>query len=208
MKYIGAPLRRKEDPKLLRGQGRFAADVRIPGMLHAAVVRSPHAHARIVEINSARALARPGVIAVLKGTDLDPNVPPIPLRLTDHAGLTACLQYPLARGKVRYVGEPIAVVVAADRYVAEDGAEEVRAEYEVLPAVVTVADALAEGAPLLHERAANNLACTFELRVGSIADAFRDADLTVEETFFTNRQSAVPLECRGLAAEYDAGSGA
>ena len=207
MKYIGAPLRRKEDPKLLRGQGRFAADVRIPGMLHAAVVRSPHAHARILEINSARALARPGVVTVLRGTDLGSDLLPIPLRLTDHAGLTACLQYPLARGKVRYVGEPIAVVVAADRYVAEDGAEEVRAEYEVLPAVVTVADALAEGAPLLHERAANNLACTFEVRVGSIADAFRDADLTVEETFFTNRQSAVPLECRGLAAEYDAGSG-
>src|SRR5438445_4483499 len=207
MGYIGAPLRRKEDHKLLRGQGRFLADIRIPGMLQAVVVRSPHAHANILAIRTDQALARPGVVAVLTGGDLDTDVPPIPLRLTQQPGLTACLQYPLARGKVRYMGEPVAVVVARDRYVAEDAADEVQGEYEPLPAVASVAAALAAGAPLLHGGALDNLACAFELRVGDVEGAFRRAAVVVEDTFSTNRHAAVPLECRGLAADYDMGSG-
>jgi carbon-monoxide dehydrogenase large subunit len=207
MGYIGAPLRRKEDPKLLRGHARFAADIHIPGMLAAVVVRSPHAHANVLGIDVEGALARPGVAAVITGMDLGPDMLPIPLRLTNQPGLTACLQYPLAREKVRYVGEPLAVVVASDRYEAEDAAEQVHVEYEALPAVVSVAEALAAGAPILHERAVDNLACKFELRVGGVEIAFRDADLVVEEMFSTNRQSAVPLECRGLTANYDAASG-
>src|ERR1700730_103230 len=187
MGYIGAPLRRKEDPKLLRGDARFAADIRLPGMLAAVVVRSPHAHANVLGIHAEGALASPGVAAVITGMDLGPDMLPIPLRLTNQPGLTACLQAPLRR---RQVGEPVAVVVASDRYEAEDAVDQVHVEYEALPAVVSVAEALAAGAPILHERAADNLACKFELRVGGVEIAFRDADLVVEEMFSTNRQSA------------------
>jgi carbon-monoxide dehydrogenase large subunit len=199
-------LRRKEDLKLLRGQGCYAADVHKPGMLHAAVVRSPHPHARIRGVDATRALARPGVAAVLIGADLPPEQLPIPLRLTSYPGLAACLQYPLARDKARYVGDPVAVVVAADRSLAEDAAEEIVVHYEPLPAVASVAAALAADAPVLHEPLGHNVACQFEQRVGDVAAAFDAADLVLEEQFATNRQAGVPLECRGLVAEYDAGS--
>jgi aerobic carbon-monoxide dehydrogenase large subunit len=207
MGYIGASLRRKEDARLLRGEGRFAADIRISGMLHAAIVRSPHAHAEILNIDAARALAAPGVAAVFGAGDLPSGLPPIPLRLTSHPRLTDCLQYPLARGKVRYAGEPIAVVVAGSRYAAEDAADDVVVRYRPLPAVVSVDDALASGAPILHEKVADNVACRFEARAGDPERAFRHADLIVEERFSTNRLSAVPLECRGVVADYDARDG-
>ena len=207
MSYVGMSLRRKEDLKLLRGQGCYAADVRKPGMLHAVVVRSPYPHARLRGVDATRALARPEVAAVLTAADLPPELPPIPLRLTSYPGLTDCLQYPLARDKVRYVGDPVAVVVAADRYVTEDAAEAVVVDYEPLPAVASVAAALADGAPVLHESVGHNVACQFEQRVGDVAAAFHAADLVLEEQFSTNRQAGVPLECRGLVAEYDAGSG-
>ncbi|HLI27427.1 MAG TPA: xanthine dehydrogenase family protein molybdopterin-binding subunit [Chloroflexota bacterium] len=205
-RYIGAALRRKEDARLLRGAGCFIADLRRPDALHATLVRSPHAHARIRRIDASRARARPGVY-VLTAADLPPSLRPIPLRLTAYPGLTDALQYPLARDKVRYVGDPVAVVVAADRYAAEDAAEEVGVDYEPLPAVLSVAAALAEGAPVLHEALGHNVACAFEQRVGDIARAFAEAEVIVEDRFHTNRHASVPLECRGLLAEYDRASG-
>jgi CO/xanthine dehydrogenase Mo-binding subunit len=205
--YVGAPLRRKEDAKLLRGEGRYAGDVRLVGMLHAAVVRSPHAHARLLGVDAAAALAVQGVVAVLSAADLPADLAPIPLRLTSYPGLTDALQYPLARDKVRYVGDPVAVVVAEDRYRAEDGADAVAVQYERLPPLTSVAAALAEGAPVLHEALGHNVACRFEQRVGDAAAALQAADLVIQERFATNRQAGVPLECRGLLAEYDAGSG-
>ncbi len=203
MGYVGAPLRRKEDAKLLRGEGRYAADVRLPGLLQAAIVRSPHAHARLLGVDASAALALPGVVAVLTAADLPADVQPIPLRLTSYPGLTDALQYPLARDRVRYVGDPVAVVVAEDRYRAEDGAEAVAVRYEPLPPLPSVAAALADGAPVLHERLGHNVACRFEQRVGDVEAALRAADLVIEERFATNRQAGIPLECRGLAAEYD-----
>ncbi len=204
MSYVGAPLRRKEDARLLRGQGCFVADFQRPGLLHAVVVRSPHAHAQIRAIDASRALARPGVAAVLTAADLPADLAPIPLRLTSYPGLEHCLQYPLARDRVRYVGEPVAVVVAPDRYQAEDAAELVQVDYAPLPAVTSVQAALAPGAPRLHDALPDNVACRFEQRVGDIDAALRAADLVIEEHFATNRLTAAPLECRGLVAEYDA----
>src|SRR4051794_28558386 len=119
MSYIGTSVLRKEDRALLRGEGCYAGDVRLAGMLQAMVVRSPHAHARVLGVDSAAALALPGVIAVLSAADLPHDLQPIPLRLTSYPSLAKCLQSPMARDVVRYVGEPVAVVVAMDRYLAE-----------------------------------------------------------------------------------------
>lgn len=205
--HIGASLRRREDARLLRGRGCFVADVRLPGMLQATILRSPHPHATILGVDRGPALAAPGVVAVLTGGDLPDGQPPIPLRLTSFPGLSECLQPPLARGRVRYAGEPVAVVVATDRYVAEDAAPLVDVAYEPLPVVTSTVEALAAGAAVLHDGLADNVACRFEQRVGDVDEAFRRADLVVEETFRLNRQTASPMECRGLAAEYDAVTG-
>src|SRR5215207_3804521 len=120
--YIGAALRRKEDPRLLRGDGRFVADVRVPGLLHAAFLRSPHAHARIRSIDLAAARALPGVVAVYAHDDLLPWLKPLPM-LVPHPALRPRMHYPLAKDKVRYVGEAVAVAIAEDPYLAEDALE-------------------------------------------------------------------------------------
>jgi carbon-monoxide dehydrogenase large subunit len=206
-KHIGASLRRLEDDRLLRGRGCFIADLQLPGLLQATIVRSPHAHADLLGVDRAPALAAPGVVAVITGDDLPAGQQPIPLRLTSFPGLSEGLQFPLARGRVRYVGEPVAVVVGTDRYLAEDAAALVDVSYAPLPVVASTAEALAPDAPRLHETLADNVVCQFEQRVGDIEQALRQADVVVEETFWLNRLTASPLECRGLAAEYDAAAG-
>src|SRR5262245_39740781 len=144
---IGRSMRRKEDPRLLTGRGKFAADFRLPGLLHATVVRSPHPHARLGAIRAKAALALPGVVAVVTAEDLG-AIGRIPVRLGPRASIVACLQPPLARDRVRYVGEPVAFVVAASRYVAEDALELIEAEYEPLPAVAAAERAVAPDAPV------------------------------------------------------------
>jgi 2-furoyl-CoA dehydrogenase large subunit len=144
---LGRKIRRKEDVALLTGKGRYADDVAAPaGTLYAHVVRSPHAHASIKAIDTTRASAMPGVAAVITGEDI---------RRLSGSFLLAVKepipQWALAIGKVRYAGEPVALVVAADRYLAEDAAERVQIEYEPLPAVVDPLDAIKKGAPVLHE---------------------------------------------------------
>ena len=203
MGYLGASLLRKEDRRLLRGEACFAADVRLPGLLQAVVVRSPHAHARIVSIDISAAQERPGVAAVITAADLPPGLAPIPLRLTNVPGLERCLQSPLARDRVRYVGEPVAVVVATDRYRAEDAAQEVEVAYEPMPALASVEAALAAEAPLLHPSVPDNVACAFELSAGDFDAAVGQAEQVIEERYATNRLTAAPLECRGLVAAYE-----
>ncbi len=121
---IGASVKRKEDPRLLTGRGCYVGDVALPRMLEAAVVRSQHAHAVLEHVECGRAKALPGVALVATASDLG-DVPPIPIRLGPRPSLTPFLQYPLARRRLRYVGEPVALVVASDRYVAEDAADRV-----------------------------------------------------------------------------------
>ena len=203
--YVGASLRRKEDWRLLRGEGCFAADVRLPGMLQAVVLRSPHAHARILAIDASAARRHPSVAAIITADDLPPDLPPIPLRLTNLPGLERCLQHPLARDRVRYVGEPVAVVVAADRYQAEDAAQQVEVVYASLPAVASVEAALGKRPPVLHPSVPDNVACAFELTTGDVEATLARADMLIEERYSTNRLTAAPLECRGLAAHSQGG---
>ena len=140
--YIGAPIRRKEDVRFLTGQANYLDDIKRPGMLHAAILRSPHAHARIISIDTKEALSMPGVSAVITYADLPASITPIPVRIFALPGLDRCLQYPLAGDKVRYTGDPVALVVADSRYIAEDALEVIFVDYEPLPAITDVRDGL------------------------------------------------------------------
>ena len=151
--YIGAPVRRREDFRLLTGRATFTDDIKLPQMLHAALLRSPHAHARILSIDASRAQAMPGVVAVFTFQDITPIAKPIPMRLYRLPGLERFLQYPLARDKVRYVGEAVAVVVADSRYLAEDALELIDVTYEPLPAVVDMDDALRDQSSCTRKQA-------------------------------------------------------
>ena len=204
MAYIGARVKRNEDPRFLRGLGKFVADFSRPRMLHAMVFRSPCAHARIVNVDAAKASRLPGVVGVLTSADIV-GVPAIPMRTGQIEGLERCLQTPLAKDKVRYVGEPVAVLVAQDRYVAEDAIELVDFEYEPLDAVTDTRDAMASGAAVLHDTAGRNVAARFTVDVGDVDRAVAEADYVLDDEFYIQRHSGVPLETRGLVAEFDEG---
>jgi carbon-monoxide dehydrogenase large subunit len=206
MPYVGARIKRKEDIRLLRGIGKFVGDIHRSGMAHAAILRSVHAHARIININSAQALKLPGVIGVLTAADM-PGLKPIPMRTGRIPGLERSLQTPVALDKVRYVGEPVGVVVAEDRYIAEDALELIEVEYELFDAVIGAREALQPAAPQLHDSAAGNIAASFQVNVGDMDGAMAAADLIIEEEFSAQRHAAVPLETRGLVADFDEGRG-
>jgi carbon-monoxide dehydrogenase large subunit len=205
---VGRSVLRKEDHRLLTGRGKYAADFRVPGLLHAAVLRSPHAHSRLGAIRSKAALAAPGVVAVVTAEDLGP-VGRIPVRLGQRpsASAVACLQPPLAGDKVRYVGEPVAVVVAESRYLAEDALELIDVDYDPLPAVADARRATARGAPVLHAAIDGNVVDTLHTRRGDAEAALAGARYRVSERFSVQRHTGVPMETRGLTAAFDAGTG-
>ena len=201
MRFIGAPIKRLEDPRLLVGGGRYVDDLVRPGMAHAVIVRSPHAHARVRRVEGRRALARPDVLAVLTAADLA-GVPTIPLRQAGKPAHAAYLQPPLAGDTVRYVGQPVAVVVATDCASATDARDLVEVEYDVLAAHIDVDDTRSAGAPALFPE--GNLADSWTTTLGDVDAAIRDAAFVVSERFSVGRQTAAPMETRGLLAEWDA----
>ncbi len=196
---IGASHPRLGGDRLVTGQGRFVADVRPPGLLEAAVLRSTHASARVRRVDCARALRLPGVRAVLTAADV-PERAVIPNRVPAPEGTARYLQPAIARAVVRYVGEPVALVVADDRYVAADALELIHVDYDPLPACATVAAALAPGAPRLFAGTDGNNVATIRMRVGDAGAALAAAHLVVHERFRHPRQTAVALETRGLVA--------
>ena len=204
--YVGSGVRRREDARLLTGRATFVDDVHLPGLLHAAVLRSPHAHARITSVDTSEALRLPGVEAVFTYGDLGPDVKPIPMRMHRLPGLERFLQSPLASGTVRYVGEPIAVVVAESLAIAEDGLEAINVVYEPLPAVVDIKDALRDEV-LVHEEAGTNLGAQRTVGVGDIDRAFKDAEYTRKQEFYSHRHTGTPMETRGLVASHDPATG-
>jgi aerobic carbon-monoxide dehydrogenase large subunit len=203
---LGASMRRKEDPRLLTGRGKFAADFRLPGLLQAAVLRSPHAHAKLGAIRAGAARALPGVVSVVTADDLGP-IGKIPVRLGSRPSVIACLQPPLARDLVRYVGEPVAVVFADSRYLAEDAVDLIEVDYEPLDPVTDTRRALEPGAPILHAAIGGNLVDRLEAHKGDARTALASARYRVSERFAIQRHTGVPLETRGLTAAYDAGTG-
>jgi CO/xanthine dehydrogenase Mo-binding subunit len=195
--FVGRSVLRLEDPPLVTGSGLFAADVSFPHQLHMRVVRSAHAHGRIVSIDASAALALPGVEVVWTSTDVA-DIPPIDFRLTRIEGLEPYRQTILAMDRVRYVGDPIAVVFASDPYLAEDAADLVAVEVEELPALLAADAALGEFA----------LGCATEAAVvrkgyGDVDAAFRDAHDVIELDVAVGRHSGVPMETRGAIAIHD-----
>ncbi len=203
-RLIGASVRRVEDPRLLTGQGRFVDDVAVPGMLEAAFVRSPHPHARIISIDTSEALALPGVVAVITGDQLA-AAGVNPMQQQGPAGLRTPKFFPLARDKVRCVGDPVAVVVAATRALAEDGVDLVGVEYDQLAPVPDATRALQSDAPLLYEELGDNIAYSDRWDYGDVDGAFAAADRVVRETFRQHRHANVPMETHGGLATYRAG---
>ena len=204
--YIGAPLRRREDVRFVTGQGQYLDDIHFPGMLHAAILRSPHAHARVRSIDASAALALEGVESVFTYADMADLAKSIPMRVFPLPGLDNYLQTPLSAEVVRHAGEAVAVVVAGSRYLAEDAIDLIEVDYEPLPAVMDVSDALSDSV-IVHPDNGTNLAGSAEINVGDVEAAFRAAEYTRKEEFRTNRHTANPMETRGLVASYDTSDG-
>ncbi len=197
-----ATLRRLEDPPLLTGRGRYLDDLRLPGLLHAAFVRSPHAHARIVAIDGARAAEWPGVAAIVTARDLAGQVAPLVARL-DTADFAAIPWCPLTDGRVRFAGEAVAAVCAADPYVAADACDAVRVDYEPLPVVPSADVALRPDTPRLHDALEGNVLLEHRGSRGEVDRAFAAAAVVLRESFTHARCSAAPMEPRGIVAEWE-----
>src|SRR5438093_9661674 len=210
-KYFGAAVLRREDPRFLRGEGRFVDDVTLPGLLQAAFLRSPHAHARIVAIRTERAKKMPGVVAVFTHADLARWMKPLPLFGAPPPGLAAAVkfdirqapQYALATQRVRHVGEIVAMVVADDRGRAEDAVEAIEVQWAPLPPAVDMLTAGEAGAPLVHPDWGTNVAVGFSHAIGDAGRALAGADVVLEETFRIQRYVGMPLEGRGVVAAWD-----
>ncbi len=214
-KLVGRPLKRTEDPKFITGSGSFLDDLRFPDMLHAAFVRSPHAHAKLLKVDVSPALALPRVVAAFTGRDIDGKVKNMPTVDSEGGegggsgaeGKVATVRKALAVGEVNYVGEAVAVVFAETMYAAQDAAEAVEVEYEPLEAVVDVEAALKKGSPKVHAGFSDNIARHYVHRVGDLDAAFRKADVVVKVEMLNQRVHPVSLEPRGIAASYNEGEG-
>ncbi|HLH42315.1 MAG TPA: xanthine dehydrogenase family protein molybdopterin-binding subunit [Bryobacteraceae bacterium] len=197
---VGKRIRRREDPRLITGTATYVDDIKMPGMHYASILRSPHAAAAIRSIDVSKALATKGVLAVFSGKD------------TEHAGLVPCgaalpgLRVPphhlLALDRVYFVGHPVAVVVAADRYIARDAADLIEVDYNVMPAVADPEKALAPGAPPVHPQWPDNVAFTFHQESGEVDKAFAQADLVVKQRIVSQRLVPNAMETRGVVADW------
>ncbi len=209
-RQFGASVKRNEDARLLAGRAQFIDDVKLAGILHAAFVRSPHAHARIVSIDASAALLRDGVVAVYTAEDLGDYwrpgpviVPPPPV---EGAVFNERTQVPLAKGKARHVGEPVALVIAASRYIAEDAAADVVVEWDALPVAADLEPAAAPGAPRVHDDLPDNVAARVRQTKGDYAAAAKRAHRIVKRRFAYDHGCAQPMETRGVVAQWDAGA--
>ena len=203
-KIIGARIKRTEDPRLLTGLGAYTDDRQVTRVLHAAFRRSDQSHARIRSIDCTAARAAPGVVAVFTAEDLADQVKPL-FATSRMKNYHATPILPLARGKVRYVGEPVVGIVAQNRYQAEDALELVVIDYEPLPVVVDPEQAVQHGAPLLHDDAGTNVLVSREFKRGDVDSAFAAAPVRVGGRFRMHRKTPVAIEPRACVAEYDAG---
>lgn len=203
MAYTGQSLRRFEDHRLLTGASSYVDDLQLPGMLHALVLRSPHAHARINAIDTAAASRLPGVVAVFTADDFSGVIENLPTRTNTDADQMQPPPHPvLAVGKAAYVGQAVAVVVADNPASARDGLELIQVDYEPLPAVVDPVEAIAENAPLLHQHLGSNVALRTVNAGGDLDAAFAQADRVVSQRYQVQRLAPAPMEPRGVVADY------
>ncbi len=209
-RYLSARVLRNEDARLLTGRALFVDDVQLPGMLHVAFVRSEHAHGRITNVDVSAAKRHTGVHAIYTAADLGDYLKPGPVLVPPppivNLLFNACTQMPLAKDKVRHVGEPIAMVVADNRYVAEDAVRDVVVDIDPIDAVVDLEKGLASDAPLIHEHLKSNVAAHVIQRKGDYASARKKADVIVRRRFHYDRGVSAPIENRAVAVEWDAKS--
>lgn len=204
VRYFGAAVRRVEDPKLITGRGQYLDDLAVPGALHAAFVRSPHAHASLRGIDTSVARTLPGVVRVLTNADLGSlAAAPLPEMVPAPTAKQVVTQHPLAKDAVRYVGEAVVLVLAESRAVAEDAAAMVTIDYDPLPAMTDWRRALDPGAPVAHEGAPDNLVARMRGRFGDADAVFAGAPHVFSETFFLHRGGCHAMECRGVIARAD-----
>jgi aerobic carbon-monoxide dehydrogenase large subunit len=204
--YVGQPLKRFEDPKLITGRGSFVDDIKLPDMLHAAVLRSPYAHARIRSIDISAARDLPGVVAVLTRADIAGVLPDIPTRAMTGERAVDELRPPehplLAKDKVCYVGQAVAIVVAQDAAVTTDAVERIAVDYEPLHPILDPHEAAREDAPAIHEILGTNVALRLRQRAGDLDGAFARADHVIRQRYDVPRLAPAPLETRGVVASY------
>lgn len=197
-------VRRVEDPRLLRGRGQYVGDLRLPGQLEVAFLRSPHAHAHLRGLDVSAARSAPGVVTVLTGNEASSVARPF-RPVLGVPGFNVCEQPVLATDRVRFVGEAVAAVVAENRYLAEDALDLIEADYEPLPPVTDARAALEDGAPLLHEEWGSNAHATSTLNVGDVDAAFASAEVVFRRHFVTGRYTGVPMENRAVLASASEG---
>ncbi len=210
-RYFGERIKRNEDPRLLTGQGLYVDDVELPDMLHAAFVRSPYAHARITHIDVSQALERTGVVAIYTANDLGDYWKPGPLLVSPppvkDIVFNERTQVPLAKDKVKFAGEPIVMVLATSRYIAEDALADIQIDYEPLEAVADVEKALQPDSPIIHEDIGSNVAAHVVQTKGGYESAKKDAALVVKRRFKYEHGCAAAIENRGVVAEWNARAG-
>ncbi|MFQ5997701.1 MAG: xanthine dehydrogenase family protein molybdopterin-binding subunit [Candidatus Bathyarchaeia archaeon] len=190
-------LRRKEDPRLVAGLGHFLEDINPPRTVHLAILRSPYAHAKIKQINLSEATKRPGILLAVTGQDISNPLP-------STSGLKEIKHFPLAREKVRHVGEPVAAIVANDRGQASDALDHVDVDYESLPVVVEAERALEKTAPVIHNEFSDNLGLHWKTKKGNVETAFKEAHVVLKERLVNQRLAPASLETRGVIAHYEA----
>jgi aerobic carbon-monoxide dehydrogenase large subunit len=200
--WVGKRVRRREDPRLITGTATYVEDIQMPGMHYAVIVRSPHAAARIRSIHTQEAAAAPGVVSIFTGQDTK-GVGPVPCGAS-LPGLRVPHHHILATDRVYFVGHPVAVVVARDRYLARDAADLIEVDYDVLPAVADPEKALAKGAPAVHPEWPDNTAFTYHAEGGDVDKAFAEADVVVKQRITSQRLVPMAMETRGVVAEWRA----
>ena len=202
-RIFSSGIRRREDPRLITGRANYTDDITLHDMAHAAILRSPHAHARIKSIDTTHAAHQDGVIAVFTGADTDGELAPIPCAWVVPDSDTKAVDHPaIAKDVVRYPGDAVAVVVAETRYQAEDALDHIDVDYETLPSVLDPQEAVADGAPQLHEDAPNNLAFHWVVAGGDADAAFDDAEVVVKERIVHQRLIPNAMEPRSAVAQW------
>ena len=200
--WVGKDVKRREDPSLLMGNAQYVNDVRLSGMLHAAVLRSPYAHARILKIDTSAAKALPGVYAVLTGREAAELMDPMPAFCAEPV-----VQHAIAVEKVRYVGEAVVVVAAENRYIAEDALDLVEIEWEQLPVLSDPITAMEPGAALVHENLPSNVVFDHVFTFGDVDGDFAQADHIIQRRLRWPRATAAPMETNGVVCHYDPSKG-
>ncbi|MDG6996931.1 MAG: xanthine dehydrogenase family protein [Nitrososphaerota archaeon] len=203
--WMGQPLKRKEDPRLISGLGKYVDDVKLPGTAYAAILRSPYAHAKITRLDTSKAERLPGVVCVMTGEEVAKLTDPF-IQISP-APANKLKDYCLAVGKVHFVGEPVAAVVAETRAIAEDALELIEAEYETLDALVDARRGIRSDAPIVHEDAGTNVAFHGVWDYGDIEKAIKQADKVIKATLHFHRFSSTPIENNGVVANYDRATG-